>query len=56
VTLDLYRQATIAMAIRYQRLEEPSDLAGKIFEDFSGDWKAILVERLREAGFPIAAE
>jgi predicted nucleotide-binding protein len=36
------------------RLEEPSDLAGKIFEDFSGDWKAILSERLREAGFPIS--
>ena len=36
------------------RLEEPSDLAGKIFEDFSGDWKAILSERLKEAGFSIA--
>jgi predicted nucleotide-binding protein len=35
------------------RLEEPSDLAGKIFEDFSGDWKAVLSERLKEVGFHI---
>lgn len=38
------------------RLEEPSDLAGKIFEDFSGDWQTILRERLGEAGFLIAKE
>jgi predicted nucleotide-binding protein len=35
------------------RLEEPSDLAGKIFEDFSGDWKAVLRQRLRQARFRI---
>jgi predicted nucleotide-binding protein len=36
------------------RIEDPSDLAGKIFEDFAGDWKVILRERLKEAGFSLA--
>ncbi|NJL71471.1 MAG: nucleotide-binding protein [Candidatus Competibacteraceae bacterium] len=35
------------------RFEEPSDLAGKIFEDFSGDWKAVLLDKLRNADFAV---
>ena len=33
------------------QFEVPSDLAGKLFEDFAGDWKAVLRERLFDAGF-----
>ena len=38
------------------RFEDPSDLAVKIFEGFSGDWKAILRDRLKEAGFQLESE
>jgi predicted nucleotide-binding protein len=33
------------------RFELPSDLSGKIYEDFSGDWKDVLRQRLSDAGF-----
>jgi predicted nucleotide-binding protein len=36
------------------RFEDPSDLAGRIFEDFSSDWQAVLQEKLRDAGFVLA--
>jgi predicted nucleotide-binding protein len=36
------------------RYDDPSDLGGKIFEDFSGNWKSILRERLRDAGFALS--
>ena len=32
------------------RFEEPSDIAGKIFEDFDDWWKAVLHQCLREGG------
>ena|SRR5271166_5688630 len=38
------------------RFELPSDLSGKIFEDFSDDWRKILRERLEQAGFKIDKE
>ena len=33
------------------RFELPSDLSGKIYEDFSGNWKDVLRQRLSDAGF-----
>lgn len=38
------------------RFELPSDLSGKIFEDFSDDWRKILRGRLEQAGFKIDKE
>jgi hypothetical protein len=35
------------------RFELPSDLSGKIFEDFSDDWKDTLRQRLKDAGFAV---
>jgi predicted nucleotide-binding protein len=37
------------------RFELPSDLSGKIYEDFSGDWKGVLRARLSDAGFATKA-
>lgn len=37
------------------KFDDPSDLAGKIFEDFDAGWQEVLRERLRQAGFPIGA-
>jgi predicted nucleotide-binding protein len=34
--------------------EEPSDLAGRIFEDFSPEWPMVLREKLQAAGFALA--
>lgn len=33
------------------KFEEPSDLSGKVFEDFVGHWQTVLRERLKGAGF-----
>ncbi len=33
------------------KFEEPSDLAGRIFEDFGDTWRDVLREKLKDAGF-----
>lgn len=35
------------------KFEVPSDLSGRVFEDFDEDWRDVLLERLRGAGFDV---
>jgi predicted nucleotide-binding protein len=51
----VFRKAPPETDRMVRRPKEPSDLAGKIFDNFSGDWRTISLKRLKKASFPIAA-
>jgi predicted nucleotide-binding protein len=50
----VFRKAPPASDRIVKSFEDPSDLAGRIFEEFSLDWQAVLRDKLEDAGFVIA--